>query len=419
MGTIQGSNVIDSPRSQPPAPSFEAGSDGQLLQRFIARADDAAFEELVRRHAAMVLGVCQRILHNRHDAEDCFQAAFLVLARKAESVRPREMVGNWLYGVAYRTALEARKMAARRREMERKVSHPNAREGAPDPWHELRGVLDQELQRLPDKYRVLLIACDIEGKTRKEMARQLRLPQGTVASRLARGRTLLSNRLARRRLSFSVAALALILSENAAPAAVPDWLIESTATAAAQLAAGDVTVGIISSKVVSLAESVLKSMLLARLKLAGAALFLFVLLGLGIGAFIPAARAERKMEAKKADTGKPTAAKPQEPGNALAPADKKETVDPDKGTFLQAMEEKVQGVVKLIDANLFSLSIVVPDAEFRVETIEVAKDVAVMINGRKGTLADVRVGMSVTLRLSGEPGRRTVVGIMSAHGKTR
>src|SRR5437660_2715419 len=146
-------------------------SDGQLLHGFCTRRDEAAFAALVRRHGPMVLGVCRRVLRNEHDAEDAFQATFLVLARKAASVRPREMVGNWLYGVAYRTALEARRAAARRRRKESQVREPAQAETADDRWQELRPVLDRELAGLPDRYRVALVLCDLEGKTRKEVAR--------------------------------------------------------------------------------------------------------------------------------------------------------------------------------------------------------------------------------------------------------
>ena len=155
-----------------------------------ASKDEAAFEALVRRHGPMVLGVCRRVLRNHHDAEDAFQATFLVLVRKAASIVPREMVANWLYGVAYRTALKARSMIARQRVRERQVTEmPEPEAAEPDDcWRDLQPLLDQELSRLPDKYRVPIVLCDLEGKTGKEAARQLGWPEGTVASRLARGR---------------------------------------------------------------------------------------------------------------------------------------------------------------------------------------------------------------------------------------
>src|SRR5438093_644108 len=170
-------------------------SDGALLDRFILDRDQSAFAEIVRRHGLMVLGVCQRVLDNRHDAEDCFQAAFMVLVRKAATIHPRDMVGNWLYGVAYRTALEARKVAARRRNLEKKKQAMPKPETDAELWQELRPVLDQELSRLPDKFRVVVIACDLEGKTRSEVADLLGVPEGTVASRLARARGMLAKRL--------------------------------------------------------------------------------------------------------------------------------------------------------------------------------------------------------------------------------
>src|SRR5262249_8241697 len=140
-------------------------SDSQLLERFLALREEVAFEALVHRHGPMVLGVCRRVLHNSHDAEDAFQATFLVLVRKAGSIVPREMVGNWLYGVAYRTALKARSLAARRRAMERQVRDMPRPEtldsGARD---DLQARLDRELNRLPDKYRAPVILCELEGK---------------------------------------------------------------------------------------------------------------------------------------------------------------------------------------------------------------------------------------------------------------
>src|ERR1700722_18244308 len=140
METIQRPRTPPS-RRKPSAPDVVCANDGDLLQRFIDGRDEAAFDELVRRHGPMVLGVCQRVLHNPHDAEDCFQAAFMVLVRKATAIQPRSMVGNWLYGVAYRTALEARKMAARRRIVERNKKALAPAELPPDRWSDLKPVL--------------------------------------------------------------------------------------------------------------------------------------------------------------------------------------------------------------------------------------------------------------------------------------
>src|SRR6516164_4060478 len=213
MAIIPSSWAIQPARSAPAPTCADDVSDGHLLDLFIRHKDESAFAALVRRHGHMVLGVCQRILANSHDAEDCFQAAFLVLVRKATTIQPREMVGNWLYGVAYRTALEAKKMAARRRNREKKKFGMRRPEADPDRWQELRPLLDEELSRLSDKYRFVLIACDLEGHTRKEVAGALDLPEGTVASRLARARAMLAKRLKRRNLAMSATALAAILAE--------------------------------------------------------------------------------------------------------------------------------------------------------------------------------------------------------------
>src|SRR6266404_1065918 len=140
-------------------------TDGQLLECFLAYRDEAAFAALMRRHGPMVFGVCRRVLCNAHDAEDAFQATFLVLVRKARSVGRPELLGNWLYGVAYRTAMAARRAAAKRRAKEREMAKPEAVEE--DGWQGLASLLDRELSQLPEKYRVAIVLCDLEGKTRK------------------------------------------------------------------------------------------------------------------------------------------------------------------------------------------------------------------------------------------------------------
>jgi RNA polymerase sigma factor (sigma-70 family) len=146
-------------------------TDGQLLEDFIGRRDEAALTALVRQHGPMVWGVCRRTLPNYHDAEDAFQATFLVLVRKAAAVVPRELVANWLYGVAHQTALKARATAARRRERERQVTEmPEPAVAEPNLRHGLQPLLDEALSRLPDKYRAVIVLCDLEGKTRKEVA---------------------------------------------------------------------------------------------------------------------------------------------------------------------------------------------------------------------------------------------------------
>jgi RNA polymerase sigma factor (sigma-70 family) len=214
-------------------------TDAQLLGLFVERREEAAFEALLRRHGPMVWGVCRRVLGNADDAEDAFQAAFLVLVRKAAAVSPRAALGGWLYGVAYRTALEARKRRDRRRTKEKQVEQiPQPAVEADDPWREMLPLLDHELSRLPDKYRVPVVLCDLEGATRKEAARQLRIPEGTLSSRLAQARKLLAKRLSRHGPVLSVGALGALLCRNAAPACVPHALLSSTAKVGMVVASG-------------------------------------------------------------------------------------------------------------------------------------------------------------------------------------
>jgi RNA polymerase sigma factor (sigma-70 family) len=202
--------------------------DGELLGCFIERHDQAALAALVKRHGPMVWGVCCRLL-GHHDAEDAFQATFLVLVRKAASVVPREMVGNWLYGVAHQTALQARRTAARRRAREVQVTKmPDTEPVRQDQWPDVQPLLDQELSRLQDNYRAVIVLCDLEGQTRKEVARRLRVPEGTVAGRLARARAMLAKRLARRGVVLSGGALAAVLAQNVASAGVPNSVVSST-----------------------------------------------------------------------------------------------------------------------------------------------------------------------------------------------
>lgn len=238
-------------------------SDGQLLESFVARREEIAFEALLRRHGPMVLGVCQRILRNLHDAEDAFQATFLVLARKASAVMPREMVGSWLYGVAYRTAMKARAMNTKRRTKERLAGAMPRSESSSD--EELLAQLDHELSRLPEKYRVPVVLCELQGKSRREVARMLEIPEGTLSWRLAQARKLLAKRLTRQELVFPLAALAVGLSPT---------LRASTLKTA-------LTAGAVPAHVLALTEGVIKAMLLTKLKITVCAVMLAVVAGIG------------------------------------------------------------------------------------------------------------------------------------------
>lgn len=244
----------------------DALSDGQLLGAFIEHGDEAAFAAIVQRHGPMVWGVCRRML-GHHDAEDAFQAAFLVLFRKAGSIAPRQMLANWLYGVAHHAALHARRTLSRRSNREKQVSAmPELKAAVPDGWTDLQPVLDEELSRLPDKYRSVIVVCDLEGKTRQEAAHRLARPEGTIAGWLARARVMLAKRLTRRGIALSGGALAVMMSQQAASASAPVALTSATLKAAGLLAAGQT--GVISVNVAALTEGVLKTMLINKLKIA-------------------------------------------------------------------------------------------------------------------------------------------------------
>jgi RNA polymerase sigma factor (sigma-70 family) len=210
-------------------------ADRDLLRAFADRADHAAFAELVRRHGGLVLGVCQRVLAGP-DADDAFQATFLVLARKAGSVRRPEALGNWLYGVAVRCARRAKARAAKRQAREQPVTEWPAREAEAE-WRDIRPVLDEELARLPDKLRAAVVLCELEGVPRPEAAARLGVPEGTLSSRLARAKEALRRRLLKRGVALSAVGVGMVLT-NAAKAAVPPGLAEATAAAAAGSASG-------------------------------------------------------------------------------------------------------------------------------------------------------------------------------------
>jgi RNA polymerase sigma factor (sigma-70 family) len=250
-------------------------TDGQLLARFVAGRDEAAFAALVRRHGPMVFGVCRRLLRHQQDTEDCFQAAFLVLAQKAGAIRRRESLASWLYGVAYRVALDARGAAARRRGRERQVGsmpQPEVMPAEPQDW---RPLLDRELALLREDYRSAVVLCDLEGRSRREAARLLGVPEGTLSSRLARARVLLARRLAKCGVALSAAALAALARE--ASAAVPAPLTSATVRAALLIAAGQAAA--VATPAALLMRGVMKAMFIEKLKVTATALVVVLALG--------------------------------------------------------------------------------------------------------------------------------------------
>ena len=254
---------------------FEVGSvggmnDGQLLEQFAARNTEAAFAALVARHGPMVLSVCVGLLGDAHDAEDAFQAAFLILARKARSIRDPDLLGNWLYGVARRTAQKAKARRAcwrRRAGAEGAMSSVAVVNGLAElepVRREETAALHEEVDRLPQSLRAPIVLCYLEGLTHDEAARRLRWPVGTVRSRMARARDLLRARLIRRGLAYTAIA-ATIESPRAVMAEVPHALAHTTTRSAVGLATGTVS-GLVSTPVATLMEEVLKAMFMTQLK---------------------------------------------------------------------------------------------------------------------------------------------------------
>ncbi len=267
---------------------FSAGtlgglSDGRLLERFAAHREGAAFEALLHRHGPMVWGVCRRVLQHHHDAEDAFQATFLVLARKGHSIAGRELVANWLYGVAWQTAMKARSTRARKRSRESQVPRmPEPMSVGEDQSDERLSQLDREICRLPDKYRIPVVLCELEGKTHREAAEQLGWPVGTVSGRLSRAKAILSRRLTHHGLTLSVASMAVLPAPDAASAGMPKLLVPSTVEAACRFATSHAMgTGAVSSKVASLTRKILRTMVLRKLKNISLVLMAMALAGAG------------------------------------------------------------------------------------------------------------------------------------------
>jgi RNA polymerase sigma factor (sigma-70 family) len=399
-------------------------TDSQLLERFVNRRDQASFEVLVWRHGTMVLSVCQRILRNTHEAEDAFQATFLVLARKAGSIGNGGALGSWLYKVAYRVALRARAGAARRRPWGHTTDDLPARAADDEAARsDLRRVLDEEIDRLPEKYRRPFVLCYLEGQTNEEAAEQLVCPKGTVLSRLARGRERLRSRLARRGLALSAAALVTGLVEGTASAAVPASLVRYTVEAAIPFAAGTAAAGLVPAPVAALSEGVLRAMFLLRVKIATAALLTLAIAGAGLGLI---------SQRTQAGTEWPEGSPPVVQGESAVVV---EGGEQDLATELVAGDvtaglgvqnlvvgqdrvrgpglTEVRGTVKSVDAAAGKITIATgggreqPAGEM---TYALAKDVEVAVGSafsrgsvfKEGKLADLAAGTAVTLTLAAD-----------------
>jgi RNA polymerase sigma factor (sigma-70 family) len=234
------------------------GSDRQLLERFVADREEKAFSALLSRYGSMVLHVCRRVLPEPHDAEDAFQATFLLLVKKAGSIRKRESVASWLHGTAYRLAVHLRRQTSKRKKREQE--HEAPREAAREPgyeaaWRELQAVVDEELAQLPDRFRAPLLLCYFQGQTQEEAARQLGWPLGTVRSRVARAREALRVRLKKRGLAVPAVVFGAAIATRSL-AAVPGSLMKSTLAAGLAVARGKALAGLVSAQVAALIQGV-------------------------------------------------------------------------------------------------------------------------------------------------------------------
>jgi RNA polymerase sigma factor (sigma-70 family) len=264
--------------------------DAQLIAQFVNQRDETAFTTLLRRHGPMVRAVCLRELHDVNDAEDAFQATFMVFVRKANTLSQRERVASWLHGVAQRIARKARVLQVRRRAVALDLRDVAAPEMMCDlAWRELQFVLDEEIGGLPAKYRDPIVLCYLEGLTYSAAANRLGVPAGTVSGRLDRARDLLRTRLVRRGLTLSAGLLGTLLAQNATSAAVPPALLQSTMEVG--LAFNGLGAGSISGKALLLAEGALRSFLFAKVKVVAGFLLASVVMvagGYGLHRFIVA-----------------------------------------------------------------------------------------------------------------------------------
>jgi RNA polymerase sigma factor (sigma-70 family) len=259
-------------------------SDAELLERFAAQQNETAFEALLHRHGPLVWNVCRRTLADEHAAEDAFQATFLVLVRKARSVSKKASIRSWLHGVALRVALRARQQEQLRRCRERETPTRHLGEAS---WQDVRPILDEEIQRLPEKYRLPIILCYLEGHTNEEAARVLNCPRGTIAMRLARARERLRSRLIRRGVTLSAGTLTAWLTDNAMSATMSPLLLAQTAKC--------VLMGAVSGPIATLTEGVLHAMFMSKIKMATAfVLMLAAITGAGAGAYYLRAQAPPK-----------------------------------------------------------------------------------------------------------------------------
>jgi len=372
--------------------------DGELLARYRSLRDEDAFGSLVRRHGPMVLGVCRRVLRDSHAADDAFQTTFLVLAKRADTVRPPDRLAPWLYGVAFRTALKARGRAFRRQQVEHDYATETATRTLPtaSEAHDLLPALDEQLNALPEKYRTPLVLCGVQGLNKTEAAERLGLPEGTVSSRLARAREMLRERLVRRGVAVPSAAFAVLFTADTLQAAVPTSLTASTLG----IALGS---GAIPATVLALSHEVIRSMTLFKLQFLGTIAMAVSLVGGGFGLLAIQAD-EKKPQPVPGEVKKPQPAKPSgDDPNRKPNGDDPNRKDGEKPTKPAKPAIKAGGRVGAVDAKENTITLLTKGEGGLVEKVmKVPAGAKVFIDDKEAKLTDVPKG-SVASFLAGAP----------------
>jgi RNA polymerase sigma factor (sigma-70 family) len=342
MGSGQLDNVLRHIRSLAAARTTRELRDRELLERFVAGRDETAFAGIVERHGPLVLGVCQRILRDAHHSEDACQATFLVLARKAGAIRKRDSLGSWLHGVARRVASRLRADIQRRAARDVNADEvPRPDTTAEITWREGLAVLDEELSRLPATYRAALILCYLEARTHEEAARELGYSLGAFRGRLERARQSLRDRLIRRGVGLSTAALGTVLVSTQAAAALPSFLAVKTVKAACQLLAGQALWRVVPAHIATLTEGVVTTMYVSRMIVVGSLLLAASVLVAGAGALRGGAQSEKETAPANASA----AVAPVQPADEKA----SERESPARSTARPFLEQALQAAADVKD----------------------------------------------------------------------
>jgi RNA polymerase sigma factor (sigma-70 family) len=409
MTESQGKVLLHHLRRLLAARADRTAPDSRLLERFVTHGDEAAFATLVHRYGPLVLGVCRRVLRQEHDAEDVFQATFLLLVRKAASIRKAASLGSWLYGVAHRLALRMRADAARRRAHEQEAARRSEEVPMADgTWGELRRVLDDELARLPEKYRAALLCCYLEGKTQEEAAAQLGWKPRTLKARLASGRALLQARLARRGITPAAALGGSCLAHDAVSAGVPAALVRATVEVGLLIKGGKAAAaGAISAKVAALVEEGLKAMFLNKLKFATAVLLTVAVAGAGAGVWAhslltqeptpvpPTAPVQREVELKTQAQANELALREHLRGTTWVLAE----VNSGQHTITVRSPLVFRGLSpKVVNGRL-----IIPHIDgITLRGLTVAPDARILADGREAKLEDLKRDMQLSLQMAAD-----------------